>query len=104
MKSVNIKELCTELYRFFKPEIEAKNLDFLLEAVPANAVFIMTDRDKLYAVLVNLLKNAAKFTHAGGISFGYRQDDSKTEFFVKDSGIGIAGDKINMIFDRFCTG
>ncbi len=67
-----------------------------------NEFFINSDPYRLEQVLINLLSNAIKFTNSGLIEFGYRITDmSKVEFFVKDTGIGISGDKIDIIFDRF---
>ncbi len=51
---------------------------------------------------MNLVGNAIKFTHKGHVEFGYSLKDSKTLlFFVKDTGIGIPADKLDMIFERF---
>jgi CheY-like chemotaxis protein len=48
-----------------------------------------------------LLKNAVKFTNSGSIEFGCRLDGMNIVFWVKDTGIGIEPDRINVVFDRF---
>ncbi len=58
-------------------------------ALPANEAIIKTDREKVYAVLSNLVKNALKFTQTGSIELGYEKKDEFFEFFVKDTGSGI---------------
>lgn len=62
---------------------------------------IKTDSTKLIQVLSNLLNNALKFTKSGRIDFGYIKKDSFLEFTVTDTGIGIHGDHLDKIFNRF---
>ena len=64
---------------------------------------IMTDRLRLSQVMINFISNSMKFTERGTISIGYRLDETKDEiyFFCKDTGIGIAADKIEQVFERF---
>ena len=59
----NVNEQCEYIYTFFKPEVEAKGIKFSLKnSLPTEEVFITTDREKLYAILTNLVKNAIKYT------------------------------------------
>lgn len=62
---------------------------------------LVTDKNRLVQVLANLITNAIKFTPDGEIHFGYVPKEKEIEIYVKDTGIGIAADKINRIFDRF---
>jgi len=98
----NINEQIKYIYTFFKPEVEGKGLKFSFEnALPFNIAFIKTDREKLFAILTNLVKNAIKFTDEGSIEIGYDRIDDCLEFYVKDTGIGIENNKLEIIFDRF---
>jgi len=62
---------------------------------------IYTDKGKLQKIISNLLENALKFTNKGNITFGYQLVDNQLEIFVRDTGIGIKPEKIDIIFERF---
>jgi PAS domain S-box-containing protein len=96
----NLNEIIDFLYEFFLPECISKNLK-LEKEMEDQAVYLYTDKDKLEAILINLLKNAIKFTNEGHISFGYVIRDKNITFYVKDTGIGIPDEKQKFIFDRF---
>ena len=62
----------------------------------------ITDERRLTQhVLINLVKNAIKFTHAGQIECGARPDNGDVLFWVADTGIGIAPDEQERIFETF---
>ncbi|MBI9037631.1 MAG: response regulator [Bacteroidales bacterium] len=71
-------------------------------------IMVNTDSRKLSQILLNLLKNALKFTHEGQIEYGYikEKENNKSilKFFVKDTGIGISKEKQDLIFDIFRQG
>ncbi|MDB4303485.1 PAS domain S-box protein [Desulfosarcina sp.] len=99
---VNINEQTNYLCAFFKPEAEKKELQIICRnSLPDEEVIIKTDRDKVIAILTNILKNAIKYTNKGNIEFGYNKKGNNLEFYVKDTGIGISKDKQKIIFDRF---
>lgn len=106
MKESNINEQIEYIYNFFKPEVEQKGMQlFFKKSLASKEAVIKTDREKIYAILTNLVKNAIKYTNEGSIEFGYHlKTDSKPaalEFFVKDTGIGIPKDRQKAIFERF---
>ena len=61
----------------------------------------MTDKEKVFAILTNLDKNAIKFTSEGSIKIWYTLKGNYLEFFVEDTGIGIPVNRQKAIFDRF---
>ncbi len=98
----NINEQLEYIYSFFKPQVEAKGMQLVLSSVlPAEQAKVITDREKLFAVLTNLVKNAIKYSKEGFIEYGCRKKGSFLEFFVKDTGIGIPKDRQHAIFSRF---
>nr|WP_315253508.1 CHASE domain-containing protein [uncultured Flavobacterium sp.] len=100
--ATNIDELLQYIQTFFKPETQDKGVLLLLKShLAEDETIIRTDREKLYAILINLVKNAIKYTFKGIIEFGYEKKDNYIEFFVKDTGIGISKDRHSAIFERF---
>jgi PAS domain S-box-containing protein len=94
----NLGDSIRYLTEFFSVEAEAKGITLHSEKLD---YYIQTDFHKLDAVLTNLIKNAIKFTKTGSISFGYELKKDKLQFYVKDTGSGIAPDQIEIIFNRF---
>ena len=63
--------------------------------------FILTDREKIYAILINLVKNAIKYTNEGVIEIGCDKKGANLEFYIKDTGIGIPANRQTAVFERF---
>jgi len=99
---INLNEIMDFLYNIFKKESDVKGLELeCVKSLENREALITIDRPKLVTILTNLLKNSLKFTEKGEISFGYRLDNDKLIFYVKDSGIGIPENRKEMIFNRF---
>lgn len=107
VSETDINEQVEYIYTFFKPEVEDKGMRLIMKkGLSSQDAIIKTDREKLYAILTNLVKNAIKYSNTGTIEFGYRIVRDKElipdlEFFVKDTGIGIPKDRQQAIFERF---
>ena len=98
----DINEQIKYIYTFFKPEVEANGMKLSYKnTLPSKEAIINTDREKVFATLTNLVKNAIKYTNKGTIEFGYNKKADYIEFFVKDSGIGIPKNRQEAIFERF---
>jgi PAS domain S-box-containing protein len=105
----SINDQLQYIFTFFKPEASEKGINMALKnTLPANQDVILTDREKLFAILTNLVKNAIKFTLQGSIELACivsssHEDGTPSEllFSVKDSGIGIPENKQKAVFDRF---
>ncbi|RZT09957.1 Signal transduction histidine kinase [Duganella sp. CF402] len=101
--------------RTFRHMAEAKHLGFYVELKENLPTAMMTDTTRLQQVLKNLLSNAFKFTTHGQVSLsislvtsGFTSDhanllhaDAVLSFAVSDTGVGIAADKLQLIFEAF---
>jgi PAS domain S-box-containing protein len=105
-KAFDLNNILLELKDHFENEIEKSNKQQLKlifsKPMQYDKFIIYTDEVKLRQVLANLLSNAVKFTEKGIIEFGYEKADKTTlQFYVKDTGIGIAKENQTVIFERF---
>jgi PAS domain S-box-containing protein len=102
LKETNINDIIKYMFNFFEPECLAKNIKLKIKhPLMDDKAVIHTDQNKLEAILINLLKNAIKFTDKGSIECGYEENGHDLMFYVKDTGIGIPENKTASIFDRF---
>lgn len=100
--ATNVDEQMKCVHTFFHREAQEKGIQLILTpSLAEEDTIISTDLEKLYAVLINLVKNAIKYTLNGTIEFGYVKKNKQLEFFVKDTGIGISKDRQKAVFERF---
>jgi PAS domain S-box-containing protein len=96
---VDVAAAIAEVESLVLPQVRARSLVLETEAAPLTA---FADGEKLRQILVNLLSNAIKFTDPGGrIGVRSRSMGARVEIEVSDSGIGIAPDKLDAIFEPF---
>ncbi|MBF2707693.1 PAS domain S-box protein [Flavobacterium soyangense] len=102
LSETNVNEQIEYIYTFFKPEAKQKGIELLVsKQLASKDTIINTDREKVYAVLTNLVKNAIKFTNEGSIEFGCEKKGGYLEFHIKDTGLGISKSQKKIIFERF---
>ena len=103
----NINEKIESVYNLLKPDAENKRINLSFKSsLPAEEAFIITDHEKLFSILTNLVKNSIKYTDKGTIEFGCNiveslHSTSQLQFYVKDTGIGIPKNRQEAIFERF---
>lgn len=99
MGPANLNNLCREVFdaHIFRTPHGVK---LLYEPSDENLV-IVTDKNRVFQVISNLIGNACKFTKEGSISYGYEMIDNQVVFHVSDTGTGIEPEKVGRVFERF---
>src|ERR1035437_8416900 len=108
LKETSITKLAEEVFSTFKQSLYTENPNnpvaplFVAPRVKADFV-LNTDPFRLKQILLDILNNAIKFTSEGFIEFCYSPNEAKTHlvFYIKDTGIGIAKNQQEKIFERF---
>ena len=107
LESINLNTLLNEIYSFYytaNPDLSKRGINFRISTSLSDSESnIVTDKVRLRQIMNNLITNALKFTKAGSVEFGYELTSDKhfLRFFVKDTGIGIPAENIDLIFQRF---
>ncbi len=94
------------MLHLFEPKIQEKNLELVTDYDKNIPEVLVGDPVRLHQIILNLVSNAVKFTSKGKITVRVKmlsEDDEKAtmEFSVTDTGIGIAEQKIDKIFENF---
>ncbi|KAA8677776.1 quorum-sensing autoinducer 2 sensor kinase/phosphatase LuxQ [Vibrio gigantis] len=106
-KDFRLEELVNTLDSIYRPLCEDKSVEFTIVNHLVDDIEINTDQVRLNQIMFNLLSNALKFTHQGGISVNFElesifnSDHASLIVRVKDSGIGIDESKIDAVFEAF---
>jgi Amt family ammonium transporter len=103
----NLADTLEAVVSMLRKNAQQKQLDLSLVIAPDMPHFVVGDQARLQQVMVNLVANAIKFTDNGGkvtVSAQCGQSDlhsMEVYFLVRDTGIGIESNKIDMIFETF---
>jgi CheY-like chemotaxis protein/CHASE3 domain sensor protein len=101
-ETVSLRRLTDELEDTFHSLAREKGLELTFNLAPGTPSSLHTDPTRLQQILKNLLSNALKFTERGGVSLSiHRSRDNRLAFEVKDTGIGIAAEQHEVIFEAF---
>lgn len=98
---VRLGEFLEQIVSMFRLQAEAKGIGFVFTRPHALPERVVTDERRLRQVLINLLSNALKFTAAGQVRLGLLYRNEVAEFVVEDTGVGIATDDHERVFEPF---
>lgn len=118
MGRANLQETSFDLYRLladieeiFQPKVASKQLNLTIDRMGQVPQYVRTDKGKLRQVLISLVDNAIKYTVAGNVKLKIYGEQIGNEsdaeglwwlrFEVSDTGLGIAPDELNVLFEPF---
>src|SRR3954467_3384573 len=102
----SLNDLLEKVTEMVAIRADEKGLALVCEIAPKVPTDLIGDPTRLRQVLLNLLGNAIKFTESGEVALRVTSDAASTvpgalQFTVTDTGIGIAGEKLGAVFERF---
>lgn len=106
---VNMHELVDDICALYAPKAREKALEIVVRYVPGTEQFVYADPVRVRQVLSNLINNAIKFTKKGHIVVTVQErrtekdkaDSMILDFSIQDTGIGIAPEEREVIFEKF---
>lgn len=108
LRETSVVQISEEVFRSFKQTLSSEIPNnavkaYFVEPPEKEGYMLHTDPFRLKQILLNILNNAIKFTPTGSIEFCYFPNEAKTHlvFYIKDTGIGIAKEQQEKIFERF---
>ena len=101
MDHLDIKSFCEDIMRNYDIKKDKPVPVLLAPGLPE--YYIYTDKKRLMQVITNFINNALKFTETGQITLEYhlKENTNEIKFSVTDTGMGIAPEKVDKVFDRF---
>ena len=100
-RSVSVPELFYWLEQNLAPLVDEKRIKLKFHSLKESALVVRSDIGLIQSILMNLVSNAIKFTHEGGILVSARLRGNEVLFQVWDTGLGIESEYIEKIFDEF---
>lgn len=96
----NLNDLYKDIVNLFELSTKEKGIEFKHKIAPSLA-FVNNDEVRIRQIIINLMRNAIKFTDKGSLELIIDDLGDDIQIVVKDSGIGISEDKQETIFERF---
>lgn len=99
--NVDVHRSVSEIFSYYQTLAQQKKIKYTLDASQVQGRRLLTDEQYLELITNNLLSNAFKYTPSGAISVSVKEQDDELLLSVSDTGIGIAEELQDRIFERF---
>lgn len=97
---VEMSAVAATVLALCRPMIGRKQIR-LESDLPDGHVWVWADENRVQQILLNLVRNAVKFTETGKIQISGKMENNHFKVAVRDTGIGIPGEQLALVFDRF---
>lgn len=102
ISNFSLDEMFHYINSLYSETIKEKGINFISNLpFELSKLYLITDKDKLYQIIINLLNNAIKFTKQGEIELAFKIEEDMLIISVRDTGIGINEEYIDKVFERF---
>ena len=103
IKAVDLRQVVEIVIQLSQPLLAGKSIT-LTNSIPLELPRVLADENRLQQICYNLIGNALKFTEHGGVEVLASVEGQYLEIIVADTGIGIANEHIDSIFDSYKQG
>jgi signal transduction histidine kinase/CheY-like chemotaxis protein/purine-cytosine permease-like protein len=101
---VRLGDFLDQLVEMFLPQALLQGIDFIHERPMHLPLYVYTDEKRLRQILINLLSNALKYTERGRVMLRLQYRSQVAELEIADTGIGIAREDLQRVFEPFQRG
>lgn len=101
LEAVQMETIAAEMSQYFTDDVRAKGLGMRVSYPQYTLPKVWADASYVRQIMYVLLSNAVKFTNAGEVVVGFKDEGNVVSFTVKDTGVGIPDDKKDTLFKRF---
>jgi PAS domain S-box-containing protein len=101
IKDFSLRELCMQVLATLRINAQVKGLPLILDYPETIPDYFQGDALRIQQILLNLIGNAIKFTEHGQVVLHIDMQQRQIHLCVQDTGIGIAADRLQHIFDPF---
>ena len=98
-ENLNLLEVLEEVLKTEIPHANSKGIS--LKLINPESIFFISDKQRLYQILLNLVNNAIKFTDKGSVSIRCFRENQVINIEITDTGIGIENENLNKLFSPF---